>query len=174
VGKPTAAIDWDRAFAFFASLDQTERSYPAVAQQFSVSLTSVKKHGKAERWIERAEALDKRAVEQANRRVVKSRSERIADAIECAVEARAAYVRDLKSGEHKPSGSEVAALTRTEALLEGEATDRIELSTFKSAMDLHFDLVREMDSDPQKDFDWFLGEFERRFVFAGNGSSNGG
>jgi hypothetical protein len=169
--QPTA-IDWDRAFAFFASLEPTERSFQRVADEFPVSYTSVKKHAKAERWIERAEALDKRAAEQANRQIVKARSERIADVIEIAVEARRVYLEQLKGGEHEVKGSDVAALTRTEALVEGEATERIELAAVieheRELLDFFVGFV------PAKDREKALTEYGRRFGTESNGSSNGG
>jgi hypothetical protein len=164
-------IDWDAAYSYFVALGP-RRSYGKVSARFSVSATAVRKHALADQWISRAKKIDRQAASKVENALVRSRADRVASQIRVADSTRLRFEEQLAAGE-KVRATDVASLARVEALFEGEATDRIELSTFKSAMDLHFDLVREMDSDPQKDFDWFLDEFERRFVFAGNGSSGG-
>jgi hypothetical protein len=48
-----AAIDWEAAFSYYASLPPAERSHRAVAEKFGVSVRTVETHGRTERWKER-------------------------------------------------------------------------------------------------------------------------
>jgi hypothetical protein len=56
-----AALDWNQAFLFYAGLPPEQRSYAAVAAEFGVSARTVERHGRKERWRERAHELDREA-----------------------------------------------------------------------------------------------------------------
>jgi hypothetical protein len=76
-----AAIDWEEAFAYYASLSPAERSYAAVAAEFVVSRRTVETHGRTEDWKERL------------RQIKEETRARTAEAL---VEARIAEIEKLR------------------------------------------------------------------------------
>jgi hypothetical protein len=52
-----AAIDWEAAFAYYAALPPSARSYAAVAAEFGVSVRTVETHGRTEQWKTRLRAI---------------------------------------------------------------------------------------------------------------------
>jgi len=61
-----AAVDWEHAFAHYASLPAPKRSYRAVADAFGVSVRTVEKHGRTERWRDRVAQINAEAATQTN------------------------------------------------------------------------------------------------------------
>jgi hypothetical protein len=121
-----AKIDWHAAFAFFASLRPPARTFVAVAEKFSVSDTAVRKHARRHDWETRVETLDRQAARQVERRVVRERAARIADTIELVDLARQELLVLLRDGKAEVRLADLPNLIRLEALLEGEATERLE------------------------------------------------
>jgi hypothetical protein len=64
LGRP--AVDWEHAFAHYASLPAPKRSYRAVADAFGVSVRTVEKHGRTERWRDRIAQINTEAATQTN------------------------------------------------------------------------------------------------------------
>lgn len=89
-----AKIDWDKAFAFYAVLGPT-RTCGEVAAKFGVSETAVRKNAAAGTWRDRAEVLDRKAAQKAERAVVRDRAGRIADTIRIVDVVRAKIARQL-------------------------------------------------------------------------------
>lgn len=116
-------IDWDEAFAFYASLGPTRRC-GEVAAKFGVSETSVRKHATAGTWRERAEILDRQAAQQAERAVVRDRSERIAHTIRLVDKARERFEAQLDDLAFTVSANGFVDLVKLEQLLEGGPTER--------------------------------------------------
>jgi hypothetical protein len=131
-GGGSPRIDWDAAFAYYAA--EPTRTYAEVAETFNVSTTSVAKHSKAERWADKREAIQSQARERAGEKIVRSRAERIADTIELVDLVRQKLLADVKAGELDAKLGDAAPLVKLEALLEGEATDRIDLAEVQSLL----------------------------------------
>lgn len=72
-----AKIDWGAALAFFVAMDPP-RAYSAVARRFSVSVTAVRTHARAEGWAQHAADADQRAATKALERAGRTREERTA------------------------------------------------------------------------------------------------
>jgi hypothetical protein len=83
-GRP--ALDWEQAFLFYVALPPERRDYAAVAAEFGVSARTVERHGRSERWRERARELDREASATAAARLVEERAARLSD-LERLVEA---------------------------------------------------------------------------------------
>jgi hypothetical protein len=96
LGRP--AIDWEAAFAFYASLSPERRSYAAVAAQFGVSTRTVETHGRRDRWRERGRRIDHEATVAAERQIGETRSEQIAEALELIKASLTAYREQLGGG----------------------------------------------------------------------------
>src|SRR2546425_8335358 len=77
LGRP--AIDWQQAFLYYAALPSDTRSYQAVAAEFGVSPRTVERHGRSERWKQRAGEVDRTAAAAAAARLAEARADRIAD-----------------------------------------------------------------------------------------------
>lgn len=116
-------IDWDEAFAFYAACGP-KRTFGEVASKFGVSETSVRKRASAHDWRKRAATLDREAVQQAERAVVRGRAERIEDTIRLVDDARRLFETQLTDPEFTLSASDFVALVKLEQLLEGGPTER--------------------------------------------------
>lgn len=129
-GKRRPRIDWDAAFNYFAS-DPTV-SYPKVARKFSVSVTSVGKHARAEHWDERRTALLDEAADRANGKIVQSRAQqmvqnaRIRQAAAQRLEKRLLGDGELDDAFVIRAYEAADKIGRLDA---GEATDRVEVAT---------------------------------------------
>jgi hypothetical protein len=95
-GRP--ALDWNRAFLFYAALPSEERSYAAVAAEFAVSARTVERHGCEERWRERALEIDRQAAATAAARLADQRAATLTD-LEKLVEASlVSFAQKLREG----------------------------------------------------------------------------
>jgi transposase len=95
-GRP--ALDWNQAFLFYAALPLERRSYAEVAAEFGVSPRTVERHGRKERWRERARELDRQASRTAAARLVEERAATLTD-FERLVEASLlGYAQKLREG----------------------------------------------------------------------------
>jgi hypothetical protein len=56
-----SSVDWEAAFAYYASLPPRDRSYATVAAHFGVSTRTVETHGRVEKWKERLRAITDQA-----------------------------------------------------------------------------------------------------------------
>jgi hypothetical protein len=107
-GRP--ALDWEQAFLHYAALAPEQRSYAAVAAEFGVSARTVERHGRGERWRERARELDREASRAAAARLVEERSARLGD-IERLVEASLlALAQKLREGTVRLSAADLPRL----------------------------------------------------------------
>lgn len=125
--RPPSRIDWGSAFAFFVALGQTERTLQRVADEYPISYARVKQVARRDDWWARAHAIDAENDRKVELRAIRSLEERNRDTIRVVDKARAKYLGALETGEHVPNGRDLAALLRIEQLIEGEATDRVEI-----------------------------------------------
>lgn len=133
-GKRRPRIDWDAAFAFFCS-DSTV-SYPKVARKFSVSVTSVGKHARAEHWNDRRAELFAKAVAKAGDKAVRDRAAQIVQMARIR-DAAADQVERRLNAKQLDDALAVRALEMAEKYVRldnDEATDKIEISRVNALM----------------------------------------
>jgi hypothetical protein len=107
-GRP--ALDWNQAFLYYAGLPPEQRDYAAVAAQFGVSPRTVERHGRSERWRERARELDREASRTAAARLVEERAATLTD-FERLVEASLlGYAQKLREGTLRLSAADLPRL----------------------------------------------------------------
>jgi hypothetical protein len=124
-----AAIDWEAAFRFFASLPPESRSYAAVAEQFGVSRRTVETHGQRDRWRERLAEIEADAARQADSQLGRARAEQLADFHKLIEASCVTYARQLASGQVRITASDLVGLIKISLQLQGEPTSRVELVT---------------------------------------------
>jgi hypothetical protein len=124
-----AAIDWEAAFMFYASLPAESRTYAPVAGRFGISQRTVETQGRRNRWRERVREIDAGAARQAAEQLGRARAEQLADFHRLIEASCVTYARQLASGQVRVSASDLAALIKVSLLLYGEPTERIEAVT---------------------------------------------
>src|SRR5436305_1365016 len=125
--------DWDEGFGFYASLGQT-RSLQAVADELGAPKRSVERAARKWRWAERAREIDEQARQEADKRLIRERADRVEDTLRIIDAARLRFASDLKSGRARLTGSDFVGLMKLEALLEGQATDVIHVEEVRTFM----------------------------------------
>jgi hypothetical protein len=107
-GRP--ALDWEQAFFYYAGLPPEQRDYAAVAAELGVSPRTVERHGRNERWRERARELDREASRTAAARLVEERAARLND-LERLVEASfVGIAQKLREGTLRLSAADLPRL----------------------------------------------------------------
>lgn len=124
-GRPV--IDWEAAFALYASLPAEARSYAAVADRCGVSRRTVEKHGQAGRWRERVAEIEADAGRQADQQLGRARAEQLADFHKLIEASCVSYARQLASGRVKITAADLVGLIKVSLQLHGEPTSRVEL-----------------------------------------------
>lgn len=76
-GRPS--IDWQQAFQSYASLPPDRRDYRQVAERYGVSVRTVERHGRSERWRQRARDIDLEGAARAAAELAKERATKLAD-----------------------------------------------------------------------------------------------
>ena len=95
-GRP--AVDWEVAFAYYASLPDPDRCYQAVAENFSVSVRTVERRGRDDGWKERLRDVQAEAAAAADRELARGRAETFAN-IEKLIDASlTTYAQQLRAG----------------------------------------------------------------------------
>jgi hypothetical protein len=121
-----AAIDWEAAFGFYASLPAESRVYAAVASRFGVSQRTVETQGRRNRWRERVREIEAAAARQADEQLGRARADQLADFHRLIEATCVSYARQLASGQVRVRASDIAALIKVSLLLHGEPTERVE------------------------------------------------
>lgn len=127
-GRPK--IDWAEALAYYISLEPAARDYPAVSARFSVSVTSIGKHARAEKWDALAAEIDKQALSIALRTLTHTRADRIRVVRETAYEVATKFLARVREDGYKPDSTDLVQVVKLAELLEGGATERHELDLF--------------------------------------------
>ena len=107
-GRP--ALDWDQAFLYYAALPPEQRDYAAVAAEFAVSPRTVERHGRKQRWRERARELDREASRTAAGRLVEERAARLTDLERLAEASLVGYAQKLREGKVRLSPADLPRL----------------------------------------------------------------
>ncbi len=97
LGRPL--IDWEQAFAFFASLAPERRSYAAVAAEFGVSVRTVERHGRSEQWQQRLRLINAQAAQETNSMLGQARAEQIGKLVKLIDASLVAYADRLRRGD---------------------------------------------------------------------------
>lgn len=80
-GSGKSSVNWESAFAYYASLPPGERTYAAVGLRFGVSARTVEAHGRTGQWKERLRTID---------------SETAARTVDALVDARVAEIHKIR------------------------------------------------------------------------------
>jgi hypothetical protein len=123
---PHPVIDWNAAFAYYASLPANERSLAAVSRQMGVSEASVQKHARLDGWKSRVAAIEDQARQAVDRRAVRSLQERMETVIRLAEATQVTYAQQLQAGEVRVTPQDIVALAKLQQLLEGRPDARVE------------------------------------------------
>jgi hypothetical protein len=107
-GRPS--LDWNVAFLYYAALPPERRDYATVAAEFGVSARTVERHGREERWRERARELDREAAASAAARLVEKRAETSADLLRLIEATLIGYAQDLRAGKVRLSAADLPRL----------------------------------------------------------------
>jgi hypothetical protein len=136
-------IDWDQAFIYYAELGPS-RSFGKVAKYFGVSDVAVGLHAREHFWRRRAAEIDQKARGEAEKRIVRERAKRLADTLTLIDKARSEVLAQLEKGDADVKISDLPALIKLELLLEGEATDRVEIVEVRQVIQQVFAVVGEI------------------------------
>lgn len=120
-------VDWEAAEAFYLGLAPPQRHYGAVARQFRVSETSVGKHARRRQWIAKAADIDQQAGASAQRKALRTREQRVEQALRVADLVIDQAHDDLANGKVRASYERVPEFVKLAELLVGQATNRSEI-----------------------------------------------
>lgn len=95
------SVDWEAAFAFYASLPDRKRSYQAVADEFSVSVRTVETHGRDGGWKERLRGVQAEAAVAADAELARQRAEMLGSLEKLIDASLATYAQQLRAGSVK-------------------------------------------------------------------------
>ena len=112
-GRP--AIDWAAAFAYYSSLPDPERSYQAVADEFAVSVRTVERHGRDERWKQRLREVKREAAVALNEELTARQMHSLKDALKLAEATYTRYAQRLQAGAVKVTPSDLARMVALQA-----------------------------------------------------------
>lgn len=123
-------IDWGVAKAWYVGLRPEERSYEAVSREFRVSVTTVRKWARRDKWAEAARAADAKAAAAALKTTERSRSRVARDTALIHVASQDELRRRLTETPAAMSDADLVRAYRESGhqfrLDVGEATGRIE------------------------------------------------
>jgi hypothetical protein len=122
-GRPL--IDWHQAFFFYAGLPPEERGYGLVAEEFGVSVRTVERHGRIERWKERARELDQSAAAAAAERLREQRTEKLLGVEKLIDASYLTYATQLRDGKVRISPADLPRLHKLRTDLWTEADQPI-------------------------------------------------
>lgn len=145
--------NWAEARDFWLAL-QPPRSFQTVADQYRVSRSRVRYVAVREGWEALAADVDARALENAKRRIVRSRADRVTKVLGIIDGLVDRYDDELAQLELKPA--DLDRVVKLGELLQGEATDRVEFGEVKDAF-VRFG-TRVLGWLPKEFHERFLGE----------------
>ena len=105
-----AAIDWPKAFLFYASLPPEQRDYQAVADEFGVSRRTVERHGRDSHWQRQARVLDRDSTQAAAARLRDERADQLVDTEKLIEATYVAYASQLVAGQVKVNPNHLVKL----------------------------------------------------------------
>ena len=126
--------DWAAALAYWLALPVHERTYSRVATHFRVSPHAVGNHARKHRWEDAAAEVDRQAAAEAVRKARRSRSARIEQALRLVDGTMDFFEEKLPEKAADARLSDLPALVKLAELLEGEATDRVDLGQVRAVL----------------------------------------
>lgn len=124
---PQKRTDWPSALEHYLAAAGA-RTYAGVARAFGVSEARVRVIAKRDGWEEQARAHDERMRLERERNRIPSLVERDTDTIRLVMAARLRYANQLRDPNFRVTGTDLANLIKIERLIEGEATDRVDVT----------------------------------------------
>ena len=97
LGRP--AVDWEKAFVFYAALPAQTRSYGAVASEFGVSPRTVERQGRQKKWAQRLAEIDAVAAADTDQRLGRARAEQTVKLRKLIDATFIAYADNLRRGD---------------------------------------------------------------------------
>jgi tRNA A37 N6-isopentenylltransferase MiaA len=134
-------IDWAAALAYFLALPPHQRTFASVAARFGVSDTAVRNHARKHGWDAAAAELDRQAAADAMRKARRTRAQRIEQALRLVDGTMDAFEEHLPAKAAEAKISDLPALVKLAELLEGEATDRIDVSQARALVNVVFQVA---------------------------------
>jgi hypothetical protein len=104
------AIDWNAAFLYYAGLPPEQRSYRAVADAYAMSVRTVERHGRQDRWKQRARELDRDATERAGEKIRDKRVDDLLDTLKLIEAAVVTFATQLRNGTVKVTPADLGRL----------------------------------------------------------------
>src|SRR6266853_1352566 len=98
-GRGRPAVDWEQAFAYYASLPASERTYAAVADAFGISARTVERHGREERWQQRLVDIKAEVAASTNAAIAQTQVEQAMKTIRLIEATYIGYAEKLRRGE---------------------------------------------------------------------------
>lgn len=130
-----ARIDWDAARLAYLALPPP-RTFEAVARSFGISGVAVGRRAHREGWVKQAADIDRKATKRTEQRIIRDRSERILDTYRLIDAARSKLLDDLEADTVEVRLADIPALIKIEQLLDGEATERVEIREVRTVFAL--------------------------------------
>lgn len=106
------AIDWERAFEFYAALPAGERRLAAVADEFDVSVRTVERHCREEGWRARLRLIRDRVAEETNASIVQARREQKLKLVKLIDATLVGYADKLRRGDVRMAPADLDRLYR--------------------------------------------------------------
>ncbi len=108
LGRP--AIDWEEAFAFYASLPAEQRSYQRVADEFEVSVRTVEAHGRRDGWKQRLGQIRAQVAAETNSSLSSAHVEHLTNLIKLTDALKIAFADQLRRGDMRMSTADLERL----------------------------------------------------------------
>lgn len=118
--------DWPTALEHYLAAGGA-RTYSAIARTFDVSEARVRQIASRDDWPAQARAHDERLRQERERNRIPALAERDADTIRLVMAARLRYAAQLRDPNFRVTGADLAQLLKIERLIEGEATERVDV-----------------------------------------------
>ena len=106
------ATDWEDAFAYWAALPPERRQYAVVADRFGVSVRTVQKHARVERWRERQRRIQVQAASELDKRLGHAQAEQTAEIIQIGKATLIRYAEQLRRGDTRIRASEFERISK--------------------------------------------------------------
>lgn len=124
---PQKRTDWPTALEHYLAAAGS-RTFSNVARTFGISEARVRQIAKRDDWHGQARAYDERLRQERERMRIPSLAERDADSIRLVMAARLRYAAQLRDPNYRVTGADLAQLMKIERLIEGEATERVDVT----------------------------------------------
>lgn len=125
--------NWHEARDYWLALDPP-RSFETVAKAFAVSAQRVGFIARRDSWAKLGADVDRRALEQATRRIVLSRADRVTKVLGIVDGALAHFDAELEAKAADAKLADLPGLVKLAELLVGEATERMEFAEVQEAL----------------------------------------